>query len=195
MQGCKSKRILDVILSLFGLFFLMPFFIMFAFLIWLEDGKGIFYSQKRVGLNNKKFTIFKFRSMSRNSEEVPSYKLKDSKAVIEITPIGKFLRASAMDEALQLINILKGEMSFVGPRPIMPREVALLNPDEAALRSSVVPGLTGLAQIFLDKYVPNEEKIKYDLQYIQKRSFLLDFQLIMRSLYVTFWCRWERPQR
>ncbi|MFA7677289.1 MAG: sugar transferase [Candidatus Omnitrophota bacterium] len=195
MPGYNAKRILDITLSMLGLFFLMPFFALFIFLIWFEDGKGVFYQQKRVGLNGKEFKIFKFRSMRKSSKEIPSYKLKEGETTVEITPIGKFLRATAMDEALQLINILKGEMSFVGPRPIMPCEVELLNADEAALRSGVLPGLTGLAQIFLDKYVPNNQKVKYDLRYIQERSFFLDVWLILRSLYVTFGFGWEKLQR
>jgi len=168
------KRTFDIFLSCFGLFFLFPFWIIFAFAIWLEDGFPVFYIQHRVGRRNSRFRTIKFRTMY--------YKKRNP-------VIAGFLRQTAMDESPQLINILKGEMSFVGPRPLIPEQINL--GEELHLRSSVCPGLTGIAQVVAAKDAPITEKLKYDLWYIENQSLLLDIRLILKSFWMSFNKRWD----
>ena len=168
------KRISDIFLSYIGLFFLFPLWIIFAFAIWLEDGLPIFYIQERVGKKARIFRTIKFRTM---------YHKKQSSA------IAKFLRNTALDESPQLINIMRGEMSFVGPRPLISQEI---NPGERVdLRSSICPGLTGIAQVVAPKDAPLAEKLKYDLWYIENQSMLLDMRLILRSFWMSLGRRWD----
>jgi undecaprenyl phosphate N,N'-diacetylbacillosamine 1-phosphate transferase len=130
--------------------------------------------------------------MSVDSGEIPTHELQDKDARIRVTKIGRFLRSCAMDESPQLINILKGDMSFVGPRPLMLCEAAMLLDQKGLdIRSSIRPGLTGLAQITIDKYISNDEKLKYDLKYIKEETFLLDVKLILRSVVITLKRQWE----
>jgi len=173
------KRIFDIFLSYIGLFFLFPLWVIFAFAIWLEDGLPIFYIQERVGKKARIFRTIKFRTM---------FYRKESSA------IAKFLRNTALDESPQLINIVKGQMSFVGPRPLIPQEI---NPGENLhLRSSICPGLTGIAQLIAPKDAPLTEKLKYDLWYIENQGILLDLRLILRSFWMSLNRRWDviRPK-
>jgi lipopolysaccharide/colanic/teichoic acid biosynthesis glycosyltransferase len=187
------KEPFDFSLSLLGCIFLFPLFLLFAFLIHKEDHGSIFYKQDRVGKNGKRFQILKFRSMSMDSKEIPTHELKDKDTRICVTKVGKFMRSCAMDELPQIINILKGEMSFVGPRPLMPCEVAMLSDQKGlALRLSVLPGLTGLSQTTIDKYMSNDEKLKYDLKYIKEQTFLFDLKLILHSVAITLKRQWEK---
>lgn len=192
MSYLTLKRIFDFNLALFGLILFSPLIIVITIVIFLEDGLPILYDKKSLGLNAKVFDAFKFRSMKVNSSK--------------ITKVGKFLRQTAMDELPQLINIAKGEMSFVGPRnygidkygiakafngkKITPQE---LNPSMVNFpkRLEVTPGLTGLAQIFAPKYASEEEVLNWDLQYIKNKNFILDLRLIFMSIWVTFTNRWE----
>lgn len=185
------KRLFDIVLALFGLILFSPLFILFSFLIWCEDRGYVFYKQLRMGKDRRAFQMLKFRSMGMDSEEVPTSSLEDEDARIAITRIGRFLRATAMDELPQIINILKGDMSFVGPRPIMPEEAQVLDSRMFSIRSTVRPGLTGLAQICADKYISNEEKLKYDLRYIERQSFLFDIKIIITSIMITLRRKWE----
>ncbi|MDP2924657.1 MAG: sugar transferase [Candidatus Omnitrophota bacterium] len=192
MEKGWYKRPFDIILALGGCLCFAPFFILFSFLIWQEDKGFVFYKQARVGKGAKKFQMLKFRSMSIDSKEIPTSGVKKADPRIRITKIGRFLRSCAMDELPQIINILKGEMSFVGPRPLMPCEAATLADQNGfSVRSSVRPGLTGLAQITIDKYISNDEKLKYDLKYIQEQTFWIDTKLIIHSIVVTLRRKWE----
>lgn len=169
-----AKRIFDLILSYIGLFFLFPLWIIFAFAIWLEDGLPVFYIQHRVGKRSRYFQTIKFRTMH--------YKKQSSS-------LARFLRNTALDESPQLINILKGEMSFVGPRPLIPQEVSL--GDNLDLRFSISPGLTGAAQVVAAKNAPVTQKLKYDLWYIENQSLWLDILLILKSFWMSFNKRWD----
>jgi lipopolysaccharide/colanic/teichoic acid biosynthesis glycosyltransferase len=190
MMTTWYKRPLDITLALFGLVFFSPLIILFSFLIHREDGGPIFYKQVRIGKDRKEFQILKFRSMSTDSQELPTCNLK-SDAHVKITRIGNFLRATAMDELPQLINILRGDMSFVGPRPIMPCEVDGLDSHVRSVRLKAKPGLTGLAQLYADKYIANNDKIKHDLAYMENQSIWLDIKIIFYSIIVTLHGRWE----
>jgi len=152
----------------------------------------VFYKQIRLGKGAKRFQMLKFRSMTVCSKEIPTFDIQKSDSRICITKVGRFLRSCAMDELPQIINILKGDMSFVGPRPLMPCEAAILKDQEGfSVRSTVRPGLTGLAQITIDKYMSNDEKLKYDLQYIRNQNFWGDVKLIVYSVGITLLRKWE----
>lgn len=172
------KRLSDILLALIGTLFFLPFWVIFIFLIWVENDGSVFYIQERIGRYGRKFNTFKFRTLS----SIPQNPLFS-------TRLGRFLRITALDESLQLINILKGEMSFVGPRPLISQEIGGNN--ELAFRFLVRPGLTGVAQILLPKNAPVLEKFKLDLLYIEKQNIMLDLKLILVSVLVSFKGKWE----
>jgi lipopolysaccharide/colanic/teichoic acid biosynthesis glycosyltransferase len=193
------KRLFDVCLSFIGIVGSSPLWLIFSMAIWLEDGGPVFYLQERVGKNGRIFKGIKFRSMIKDAE-------KDSGPVqaVEndprITKVGRILRATAMDELPQLINILKGDMSFVGPRALRPEEKEVHgNPDETRIediqgykeRMTVRPGLTGIAQVYLPTDALRSEKFQYDLLYIKKQSLFIDLKLIFLSFWITFRGKWE----
>lgn len=185
------KRTIDIICALVGLLVLAPFFLIVAILIKLEDPKGsIFFYQTRIGKNEKPFRMYKFRSMVSNAEELleklldqneirgAMFKMKDDP---RITRIGKFIRKTSFDELPQLWNVIRGEMSLVGPRPPLPREVAeYSNYDK--LRLQVTPGCTGLWQVSGRNNLNFDEMLKLDLEYIEQRSLWLDIKVILRTV-------------
>lgn len=188
------KRLLDIICSLLGLIILSPVLLIVAILIKLESKGPVIFSQKRVGLNRNEFKMYKFRSMVQNAEELkeklakqnemsgPMFKMKDDPRV---TKVGKFIRKTSIDEIPQLINILKGDMSLVGPRPSLPQEVAKFEPWMLD-RLSVKPGLTCYWQVSGRNNIDFEDWMKLDLQYVEDRSFLLDLKLIFKTFFVLF---------
>lgn len=185
------KRLIDIMGSLIGLIILSPIFIVVSICIKLEDPKGsIFFGQERNGKFPKTFKMYKFRSMVHNAEELleqlkaqnemngPAFKMKNDP---RITKVGKFIRKTSIDELPQLINILKGDMSFVGPRPPIPREVAEY--DEYQLqRLSVKPGLTCYWQVSGRNNIDFEEWIELDLKYIKERNIFIDIKLILMTI-------------
>lgn len=188
-----SKRIIDLVLSCIGIFLLVPFFVLIACLIKLEDKKGpVIFKQVRVGENGKEFYMYKFRSMITNAEELklflisqneasgPVFKIKQDPRV---TKFGRFIRKTSLDELPQLINVLKGEMSLVGPRPPLPEEVEKYTGYERQ-RLSVIPGLTCYWQINGRSNVSFEQWIEMDLKYIKERNFFLDIKLILKTMIV-----------
>jgi lipopolysaccharide/colanic/teichoic acid biosynthesis glycosyltransferase len=194
-----TKRILDVATSIKGLVLLSPFWAVAWFLILLEDGFPVLIKQKRIGKDGVPFDSFKFRSMHKVSlgEDVCIQAQEGDK---RITRVGRFLRNTALDESPQLINILLGQMSFVGPRPLLQSEVEINGKKQHieitkipgyVERTSIVPGLTGLAQLYHSRDIPRKDKFQYDLEYIEKRSLLLDLKLILLSIMVTLLGRWE----
>lgn len=184
------KRFFDFALSLFGIVISLPLWGLFAFLVYLEDGIPIFYGQKRMGKNRKEFTVLKFRTMVKNADKMGVWtEEKDPR----VTRVGKILRRTAMDELPSLLSILKGDMSFVGPRALVVEEQKLLEEKIPGFekRLAVRPGLTGLAQV----YNPDDEphrKLELDLKYINNISFFLDIKLIMLSFWNTFTARWDK---
>jgi len=189
------KRTLDIIGSLCGLIVLSILFALVALLIKIEDPKGkIFFKQIRVGKDGKEFNIYKFRSMASDAEE----RLKELIALNEVsgamfkmkedprvTKIGKFIRKTSIDELPQLINVIKGDMSLVGPRPPLPREVAeYTNYDKQRLL--VVPGCTGLWQVSGRSNLDFEDMVELDLKYIINRSMLYDIKIIFKTVFVLF---------
>ncbi len=197
------KRLFDIVLSAIGLICSSPLWILFGLAIILEDGLPIFYLQERVGRGGMTFKAIKFRSMIKDAEKGtgPVQAVENDPRV---TKVGRILRATAMDELPQLLNILKGDMSFVGPRALRPREKEVYgNPDEINIenvpgykeRLAVRPGLTGMAQVYLPTDALRSEKFQYDLLYIKKQSFLLDLKLIFLSFWITFRGKWESREK
>ena len=185
----KLKRILDVILSLiFGILF-FPFWILFPFLIFIEDGRPVFYLQERVGKNNKIFKLIKFRSMKKDAEKtgVQWAKVEDER----VTKVGKILRKFHLDEIPQLFNVLKGEMSLVGPRAERPEFVEILKEKIPfyEFRHIVKPGITGWAQInfgYARSVEDSLKKFEYDLYYIKNRSLILDLKILLKTFQIWF---------
>ena len=190
-----SKRIIDIIGSLAGLIFLSPLFLIVAILIKLEDPKGkVFFSQERNGKYPGTFKMYKFRSMVHNAEELleklkdqneqtgPVFKIKEDP---RITRVGKFIRKTSIDELPQLFNVLRGDMSLVGPRPPIPREVEQYTTYQMQ-RLGVKPGLTCLWQVGGRNSVDFDVWVELDIEYIKNRSLWLDIKLIIKTVFVLF---------
>lgn len=189
------KRIIDIIGSAVGIILLSPLFLIIAILVKLEDPKGsIFFAQKRCGQYTKSFKMLKFRSMVHNAEELleelqhlneqtgPVFKIKDDP---RITKVGKFIRKTSIDELPQLFNVFKGDMSLVGPRPPIPREVEQY--DEYQLqRLAVKPGLTCYWQVGGRNSIDFDEWVDLDIKYIKERNTLIDIKLIFKTFFVLF---------
>ncbi len=186
-----TKRLMDLIGAIFGLLLLLPVFIVVAIFIKLEDPKGpVFFYQTRVGKNGKEFKMYKFRSMVTDAEERlkellkynevsgAMFKMKDDP---RITKIGKFIRKTSIDELPQFINVLLGDMSLVGPRPPLPREVDEYT-DYDKQRLLVTPGCTGLWQVSARNSVGFNEMVELDLKYINNRSIIYDIKLILKTI-------------
>ena len=195
----SAKRLFDMCLSSLGLIISTTLWVTITLAIKAEDGGPVFYFQERVGKGGRIFKLLKFRSMIVDAE-------KETGAVQatahdpRVLRVGRLLRATAMDELPQLVNILKGDMSFVGPRALRPLEREVLgNSDVLAIeqipgydqRLAVTPGLTGLAQVYLPSDAPRRKKFRYDILYIRRRSFMFDLKLILLSFLITFRGKWE----
>lgn len=185
-----TKRVIDTLGAFLGLIILIPIMLIVAILIKLEDPNGpIFFSQTRVGKNGEIFKMYKFRSMVSNAElkleELLKYneisgamfKMKNDP---RITNVGKFIRRTSIDELPQLFNVLKGEMSLVGPRPPLPREVELYT-DYDKQRLMVIPGCTGLWQVSGRNDLSFEQMVELDLQYIMNRNLKMDLIIIIKT--------------
>lgn len=171
------KRILDFILSLVAIIVLSPILLISAILVRIKLGSPVIFKQKRPGKDEKIFTLYKFRTMTDEKDEQGNL-LPDSE---RLTKFGKFLRSTSIDELPELINILKGDMSIVGPRPLLIRDMVFMT-DEQRRRHSVRQGLTGLAQVNGRNNVDWEEKINYDLQYIEKITLIGDIKIILKTV-------------
>jgi len=193
------KRPFDIALSGFGLLVSLPLWIVVPLAIRIESRGPVFYAQERVGRGGRTFKALKFRSMVKDAEKA-SGPVQAVAGDPRITRVGRVLRATAMDELPQLVNIFKGDMSFVGPRALRPNEkevnggaaaVAISEIPGYAARHAVRPGLTGLTQVFLPGETPRRKKFRCDLLYIRKRSFGLDLKLIALSFWITVRGKWE----
>lgn len=189
------KRFFDIVASLCGLVLLTPLFLLLAVIIKLEDPKGsVFFSQVRVGKDGKSFRMYKFRSMVSNAEELlkdllerneiegAMFKMKNDP---RITRIGRFIRKTSIDELPQLFNVLLGDMSLVGPRPPLPREVEQYS-EYDRLRLTVTPGCTGLWQVSGRNGLSFAEMVELDLRYIRSRNIWLDVKIIIKTVFVLF---------
>ncbi|MFB9769745.1 sugar transferase [Lactiplantibacillus modestisalitolerans] len=189
------KRVFDFVASLLGLVILSPLFLVVAIAIKVEDPKGsVFYSQIRLGEGQRPFKMYKFRSMVSNADELLAQLLKDNEvdgAMFKmhddprITKVGHFIRKYSIDELPQLLNVLLGQMSLVGPRPPLPREVEEYTPYDKQ-RLAVKPGCTGLWQATVRNSVGFDEMVKIDLTYISKRSVSFDLYVILKTVVIMF---------
>ena len=179
------KRFLDFILSLIAVVGLSWLLLIIAVAIKVEDGGNILFKQKRIGLNKKEFYIYKFGTMKTTTpKDVPTHLLENPESYI--TAVGKFLRKSSLDELPQLFNIIKGEMSIVGPRPALWNQFDLIAERDKYGANNVVPGLTGWAQVNGRDELPIPVKSKYDGEYVEKMSFLFDVYIIIRTVFSVF---------
>nr|WP_318976970.1 sugar transferase [Staphylococcus sp. Marseille-Q1834] len=176
------KRLLDVLMSIVLLYFTFPIMVLFAVLIVIDSFGNPIYKQIRVGKNGKLITIYKLRSMKLNAEHNGAqWAEKDDP---RITKVGKFIRKTRIDELPQLLNVLKGEMSFIGPRPERPEFVELFSSEIQGFekRCLVTPGLTGLAQVKGGYDLSPEEKLKYDLKYIYKGNIFTEIYICLKTI-------------
>ena len=192
----KAKRVFDIFFTIVILAFFLPLMVLIAIAIVLDDpSAGPFYKQIRVGRHGKEFYMYKFRSMRPNADKIidtlvknnemdgPVFKIKEDP---RITRVGKFIRKTSLDELMQFFNVLKGDMTLVGPRPPLPREVQHYT-DYQKLRLLVTPGITCTWQIHKNRNdVPFEEWVEMDIDYIQNRTFLGDLLIMLKTPIVMF---------
>ncbi len=171
------KRLLDIILSLTAIICLSPVLLITALLVRIKLGSPVIFRQQRPGLNGKIFGLCKFRSMT-DERDADGNLLPDE---VRLTSFGKKLRATSLDELPELFNILKGEMSIVGPRPLLVQYLPLYN-EEQRHRHDVLPGLTGLAQVNGRNAITWEKKFEYDVEYVRNLSFLMDVKIILMTV-------------
>ena len=175
------KRFFDFFASLILLIILSPLFLIVSLIIIIDDGVPVIFSQPRVGKGNELFNIYKFRTMKNGTRNVASGNLEESGDCI--TKSGRFLRKTSIDEFPQLVNILTGKMSFVGPRPLIPEEKEIRELREKYNVYSVRPGMTGLAQINGRDNLTDEEKAEFDRQYVEKHTIMLDIKIMFRTVF------------
>ena len=166
------KRVLDFLLALCGLLVLWPVFVIVAVAIKIDDPGPVFFSQKRVGLHKRYFQLYKFRSMKVSTPDVPTHLLEHPEQYI--SKVGGFLRKTSLDELPQLLNILKGDMAVIGPRPALWSQEDLIAQRDKYGANDVRPGLTGWAQINGRDELTIEEKAAYDGEYVKRLSFAFD---------------------
>jgi len=193
------KRAFDAVLAATGLVISSPLWLIIPTAIKLEDGGPVFFPQERVGLRGRVFTALKFRSMRPNAEALTG-PIQATENDPRVTRVGRVLRGTAMDELPQLVNILVGDMSFVGPRPLRPGEVDVRGDGRAMRldeipgyqeRHDVRPGLTGLTQVYAPRDISRASKFRLDRLYIKRAGFWLDLRLILVSFWITARGTWE----
>jgi lipopolysaccharide/colanic/teichoic acid biosynthesis glycosyltransferase len=197
--GYPLKRLFDLLVVLAGLLISSPMWLVFSVLIKLGDRGPILFTQERWGQNQSRIRVYKFRTMVPNAiEKFGNIQAQENDP--RVTRVGHFLRATSLDEMPQLLNILKGDMSWVGPRALPIDEIQAQGEDadlpDAAIpgfaeRARLRPGLTGIAQIFAPRDVPRRQKYQYDAIYADRQSLWLDIRLIFLSLWITLRARWE----
>ncbi|UQZ33128.1 lipid carrier--UDP-N-acetylgalactosaminyltransferase [Paenibacillus sp. PK3_47] len=176
------KPIIDFLLALIGILLLWPFFLIIAIAIKLSSKGPILFRQKRIGKNKKEFYILKFRTMRTDTPaEMPTHLLQDPDFFI--TNVGKFLRKTSLDELPQIINILKGEMSIIGPRPALWNQYDLIAERDKYRANDIKPGLTGWAQINGRDELPIEQKAKFDGEYLNLLSLSFDFKVFLKTIF------------
>ena len=197
------KRAFDATLAGVGLILSSPLWLVFASLIKLEDGGPIFFAQDRVGLGGRPFDALKFRSMRPDAEALTGA-IQATEHDPRVTRIGRFMRATAMDELPQLWNILRGDMSFVGPRALRPGEIEagsdgvltkLEDVPGFSRRITVRPGLTGIAQVYAPRDIDRARKFRLDRLYLKRAGFWFDLRLILVSFWITARGDWENRDR
>lgn len=178
------KRVFDIVVSLGVLILLAVPMLVIAFAIWRHDRGPVFYRQTRVGRQTRPFEMLKFRTMVTDADKIGGYQTSADDA--RITRVGGFLRRTSLDEVPQILNILRGEMSLVGPRPDVPKQEGLYAPEDWQKRHHVRPGITGLAQASGRSEMDFETRTQFDLEYADGASLWLDIKIILRTVAVVF---------
>ena len=178
------KRFFDIILSLLGLIILSPILLITAIAIKVESKGPVIFKQERIGKGGKVFQIYKFRSMVVGAEKMGTG-VYSKKGDSRVTKVGKFIRMTSIDELPQLVNIIKGEMSIIGPRPVLTYHPWKYEEytEEQLKRFDVRPGITGWAQIHGRKQVEWEKRIKFDVEYVEKVNFIMDLKIFLITIY------------
>ena len=171
------KPLLDRIIALIALIVLSPVFVILYLLVWRNMGRPVFFVQERPGLGGKIFKMIKFRTMT-DDQDSKGKLLPDNRRIV---PIGNFLRRSSLDELPELVNVLKGEMSLVGPRPLRVQYLPYYTESER-IRFTVLPGITGLAQISGRTSINWDKRLEYDIEYVKNISFLLDLMILFQTI-------------
>lgn len=178
MYKCFFKRIIDFFIVLFALLIIWPILLLIT--VWLHfanKGAGAFFTQKRPGKNNKIFKVIKFKTMTDERDNKGNL-LPDE---VRLTKVGKFIRSTSLDEIPQLINVLKGDMALIGPRPLLPEYLSLYTPEQAR-RHEVRPGITGWAQVNGRNDIPWKKKFELDVWYVDHCSFILDLKIVFMTI-------------
>lgn len=189
-----TKRLFDFLVAAVGFVVFSPVWIAISVAVFLEDGRPILFIQKRVGKGGKEFTAYKFRTIYKKYDHDVAQAVAVHSADHKVMRVGRLLRKTALNELPQLLNILRGDMSFVGPRPEPPEFIAAYEkkvPNLRRIRYQIRPGLTGIAQIFGPHNMDPRNKLRYDLLYMRRRSFLLDLKLIGMSIWNTVSAKWD----
>ena len=178
---------LNKIISLFMMIILMPIFLVISLIIVIDDGFPIFFMQKRIGKNKKLFDIIKFRTKKNNTKDIPTHLVKnyDNK----ILRSGIFLRKYSLDELPQIINVIFGDINFIGPRPALFNQQDLIELREKYNIHSIKPGITGWAQVNGRDSLSIKEKVKYDDYYIKNKSFILDIKILYKTIFKVFFAK------
>lgn len=171
------KRIIDILVSLSLIILLIPFFLIVSVILVYKQGSPVFFKQKRIGRGNKVFEMYKYRTMT-NAKDVNGIFLSDRE---RLTNIGKFLRKTSLDELPELFNVLIGDMSLIGPRPLLIKYLAFYSKREL-LRHEMRPGISGLAQVSGRNHLSWDERLETDVQYVEKFSILLDLKIIWMTI-------------
>ncbi len=175
----KVKKLFDYVSSFLGIVVLSPVLIITSILIKAESKGPVIFKQKRPGINNKIFNIYKFRSMRIDTPDLATDKIE---ATVFITKTGKFIRRTSIDELPQLFNILKGDMSVVGPRPALFNQYELIEKRTKVNVHTVKPGITGLAQVMGRDNITDDQKVQYDKFYVENQSFVLDMFILYKTI-------------
>ena len=173
---------IDRIISLILFILLSPFLLLFSLIIYIDDGFPVLYKQKRIGINNSKFGVYKFRSMKKNISDIPTHLVKNPKLLY--TRCGPLLRKFSIDELPQLINIIKGEMVFVGPRPALHNQDDLVKLRTRVGVHKLMPGVTGWAQVNGRDELSIPVKVQFDEYYLNNRSWFLDLKIVFMTLLI-----------
>uniref|UniRef100_UPI003FEE2D30 sugar transferase n=1 Tax=Candidatus Fimivicinus sp. TaxID=3056640 RepID=UPI003FEE2D30 len=174
------KRFFDFVCSLLAIIILFPILLSLSIVILIDSGRPVIFKQKRVGLNNQLFDICKFRTMKQGTRNAPTAELKEFKNCV--TRCGRFLRKTSLDELPQLFNILRGEMSFVGPRPLIPEEAEIRSLREKSGVYQMRPGVTGLAQVNGRDLLTAEQKVAYDAYYVEHHTLVMDIRILLQTV-------------
>ncbi|WP_440915379.1 sugar transferase [Candidatus Pelagibacter sp.] len=176
------SKLINIFLAIIFLIILSPLMFIIFILIKLDSKGPVFFISERVGKNNQSFKMIKFRTMHFDTEIIESAKLKNHKE--KITKIGKILRKFSIDEIPQFISVILGKMSIVGPRPALPSQKKLIEKRKRLGISKILPGITGIAQINGRDFISDEKKLYFELEYLKKKSFLLDMMIIFKTIKV-----------